>query len=193
MRDLGATYHSEDIDQVIAEVRPDVVLEATGAGRLVFAAMAGTAPYGIVCLTGVSPRGRQLSIDAGSINRELVLENDAVVGSVNANLRHYQQAADALAKADPGWLERIVTDGCRWNAPPRRSPLRTRTSRSSSPSPRTSDSHACGLARLRPMCRRRARCEDGRLGRSGGGFVLAPVSFRILRLSRSDRRRPRFA
>ncbi|MFI9730463.1 glucose 1-dehydrogenase [Streptomyces sp. NPDC052092] len=109
VRDLGATYHSEDIDQVIAEVRPDVVLEATGAGRLVFAAMAGTAPYGIVCLTGVSPRGRQLSIDAGSINRELVMENDAVVGSVNANLRHYQQTADALAKADPSWLERIVT------------------------------------------------------------------------------------
>ncbi|MEU0288223.1 glucose 1-dehydrogenase [Streptomyces sp. NPDC006147] len=109
VRDLGATYHSADIDQVIAAVRPDVVLEATGAGRLVFAAMAGTAPYGIVCLTGVSPRGRQLSIDAGTTNRELVLGNDAVVGSVNANLRHYQQAADALAKADPGWLERIVT------------------------------------------------------------------------------------
>ncbi|MFJ8650001.1 glucose 1-dehydrogenase [Streptomyces sp. NPDC093546] len=106
---LGATYHSEDIDRVASSVRPDVVIEATGAGHLVFDAMAGTATYGIVCLTGVSPKGRQLSVDAGTINRELVLENDAVVGSVNANLRHYRHAADALAKADRGWLERMIT------------------------------------------------------------------------------------
>jgi len=32
-----------------------------------------------------------------------------VLGSVNANLRHYAQAADALAHADSGWLERLVS------------------------------------------------------------------------------------
>jgi glucose 1-dehydrogenase len=32
-----------------------------------------------------------------------------VFGSVNANRRHYEQAAEALAKADPAWLERLVT------------------------------------------------------------------------------------
>jgi threonine dehydrogenase-like Zn-dependent dehydrogenase len=48
-------------------------------------------------------------INAGSLNRELVLENDAVVGSVNANLRHYRAAAEALAGADPAWLRRLVT------------------------------------------------------------------------------------
>ncbi|MFI1753372.1 glucose 1-dehydrogenase [Streptomyces sp. NPDC020571] len=109
VKDLGATYHCEDLDQVTSQVVPDVVIEATGAGQLVFDAMAGTATYGIVCLTGVSAKGRRLSVDAGTINRELVLENDAVVGSVNANLRHYRQAADALAKADRGWLERMIT------------------------------------------------------------------------------------
>ncbi|GAA2497511.1 glucose 1-dehydrogenase [Streptomyces thermolineatus] len=107
--DLGATYHTEDIDRVTSSVRPDVVVEATGAGSLVFGAVAGTAPYGIVCLTGVSPAGRRLSVDAGLVNRELVLENDAVVGSVNANLRHYRLAAEALAAADPQWLERMIT------------------------------------------------------------------------------------
>ncbi|MEU0214820.1 glucose 1-dehydrogenase [Streptomyces sp. NPDC006265] len=109
VRDLGATYHSGDSDQVISSLRPDVVIEATGAASLVFDAMAGTDTYGIVCLTGVSPKGRQLSVDAGTLNRQLVLENDVVVGSVNANLRHYRQAADALAKADQGWLERMIT------------------------------------------------------------------------------------
>ncbi|MFJ8667607.1 glucose 1-dehydrogenase [Streptomyces sp. NPDC093600] len=107
--DLGAEYHSEDVEQVTAAVRPDVVIEATGAGSVVFGAMAGTAHYGVVCLTGVSSRGRTLTVDAGSVNRELVLENDAVIGSVNANLRHYREGADALAKADRTWLERMIT------------------------------------------------------------------------------------
>jgi threonine dehydrogenase-like Zn-dependent dehydrogenase len=107
--DLGATYHHEGIDAVTKEVAPDVVVEATGVGRLVVGAMAGTASYGIVCLTGVSTGGRGLEIDAGMINRGIVLENDAVVGSVNANLRHYTQAAEALAHADLSWLDRLVT------------------------------------------------------------------------------------
>jgi threonine dehydrogenase-like Zn-dependent dehydrogenase len=32
-----------------------------------------------------------------------------VVGSVNANLRHYQEAADVLAKADISWLAGLIT------------------------------------------------------------------------------------
>ena len=68
-----------------------------------------TAPAAVVCLTGVSTAGRQLEIDAGAINRELVLENDVVFGSVNANLRHYGLAAEALARADRSWLEGLIT------------------------------------------------------------------------------------
>jgi threonine dehydrogenase-like Zn-dependent dehydrogenase len=71
--------------------------------------MSGTSSYGIVCLTGVSSGGRTLSVDAGAVNRDIVLENDAVVGSVNANLRHYAQAAEALERADLDWLNRLVT------------------------------------------------------------------------------------
>ncbi|MDL4815346.1 glucose 1-dehydrogenase [Actinomadura opuntiae] len=106
---LGATYHSEGMDAAVAHARPDIVIEATGVGQLVFGAMASTGAYGIVCLTGVSPTGRKLTVDAGGINREIVLENDAIVGSVNANLDHYAAAADALAKADPDWLGRLVS------------------------------------------------------------------------------------
>lgn len=109
VRDLGATYHSDPADEVVARLRPDVVIEATGVGGLVFEAMAGTAPYGIVCLTGVSSGGQHLRVDAGMINRDVVLENDAVVGSVNANVRHYAAAAEALGRADHGWLDRLLT------------------------------------------------------------------------------------
>ena len=106
---LGATYHHEPVDDVANRLRPDVIIEATGASQVVIAAMSTTDRYGIVCLTGVSPAGRTVRIDAGTLNRDIVLENDAVVGSVNANLRHYRQAADALAEADIGWLEGLIT------------------------------------------------------------------------------------
>src|SRR5690625_3877625 len=63
VRDLGAEYHTADVAQVMSDLEPDVVIEATGAGRLVFEAMAGTSAYGIVCLTGVSSGGRSFSVD----------------------------------------------------------------------------------------------------------------------------------
>lgn len=109
VRDLGATYHSNSAADVAHQVKPDVVVEATGVGSVIFETLAETASYGIACLTGVSTGGRTLDIDAGALNREIVLENDALVGSVNANLRHYQLAADALARADAGWLHRLIT------------------------------------------------------------------------------------
>lgn len=107
--DLGAHYHHSDVPTVAAAAPPDVIVEATGVGQLVFDAMGHSAPASIVCLTGVSPRGRELSVDAGALNRSLVLENDVVFGTVNANLHHYALAAEALARADRGWLERLIS------------------------------------------------------------------------------------
>ena len=80
-----------------------------GTVLLVFDAFQSTSSYGIVCLTGVSPKGRSLRVDASGINREMVLENDVVIGSVNANLSHYQTAAICLAQADLDWLNRLVS------------------------------------------------------------------------------------
>src|SRR5919107_1546615 len=87
---------------------PRTVL-VTGAAALVLAAMGGTGSYGLTCLIGVSPEGRRIEWDAGGLNRTLVLENDAVLGSVNANADHYLAAADALARADRDWLARLLT------------------------------------------------------------------------------------
>ncbi|STZ80930.1 theronine dehydrogenase-like Zn-dependent dehydrogenase [Mycolicibacterium aichiense] len=106
---LNATYHHTSVEKAVGKIQPDIVIEATGVGALVFDAMTVTGSYGIVALTGVSPKGRALTVDAGGLNREIVLENDAVVGSVNANLRHYRQAAAALTKADPKWLASLIT------------------------------------------------------------------------------------
>jgi threonine dehydrogenase-like Zn-dependent dehydrogenase len=108
-RALGASYHTGSPADVFDSAEPDMVLECTGVPELVVHAMQATAPGAIVCLLGVSPRGRTLSLDAGQLNDELVLENDVVFGSVNANRRHYQAAAEALATADRDWLEGMIT------------------------------------------------------------------------------------
>ncbi|MGH9296032.1 MAG: theronine dehydrogenase, partial [Acidimicrobiales bacterium] len=43
------------------------------------------------------------------VNRDLVLGNQAVVGSVNANRSHYEAAAAALRAADASWLAKLIT------------------------------------------------------------------------------------
>jgi glucose 1-dehydrogenase len=106
---LGAHYHHSDVETVAGEASPDIIVEATGAEQVVAEAIANNAAAGIVCLTGVSPRGRSLTVDLGGLNRDIVLENDVVFGTVNANLQHYALAAEALAKADRGWLERMIS------------------------------------------------------------------------------------
>ena len=104
---LGATYHAGTVAET--GLVPDVVVEATGVGSVVLDVITATSPGGVVCLTGVSPQGRAIPVDAGAVNRELVLENDVVFGSVNASRRHYELAAAALAAADPGWLDGLIT------------------------------------------------------------------------------------
>jgi len=105
---LGAHYHTGDVTDVAKEFDPDVVVECTGVAELVAGAMRHTAPGAIVCLTGVAA-SRELSVDVGALNNELVLENDVVFGSVNANKRHFEQAVSALRAADQDWLRRLIT------------------------------------------------------------------------------------
>jgi glucose 1-dehydrogenase len=105
--ELGARYHHGSIDDLGCE--PDVAIECTGVGSLIFDVMDHAGPNGIVCLTGVSSGGRDVPVDVGMLNRRLVLENDAIFGSVNANRRHYEMGAEALAGADKGWLSRLIS------------------------------------------------------------------------------------
>jgi threonine dehydrogenase-like Zn-dependent dehydrogenase len=106
VRDLGATYHS-DLGDMRCE--PDIVVEATGVGSLVFDLMQHTAPNAVVCLTGISSGTRAVPVPADAINKEMVLENAVVFGSVNAGRAHYEQAAAFLAAADRDWLGRLIT------------------------------------------------------------------------------------
>jgi glucose 1-dehydrogenase len=105
---LGATYHAEGLDKLNG-LEPDILMECTGAPSVVRDVLGRTGAAGIACLLGVTAPGHDFELDIGSLNRTLVLENDTVFGSVNANRTHYEMAGEALAKADKHWLDRLIT------------------------------------------------------------------------------------
>ncbi len=107
--DLGGTFHCGATVDGIAGLAPDIIIECTGSPTLIRELLGRTAAAGIVCLTGVSTPGRTFAVDVGLLNRTLVLDNQIVFGTVNANRRHYELAADALVRADRRWLERLIT------------------------------------------------------------------------------------
>jgi glucose 1-dehydrogenase len=107
---LGGAYHTGSLGDVAGRVRPDIVIEATGVARVVMDAITNEAAASVVCLTGVSRAGDRIEVDAGGLNRQIVLHNDAVFGSVNANHHHYRLAAAALARADRSWLGQLITN-----------------------------------------------------------------------------------
>jgi threonine dehydrogenase-like Zn-dependent dehydrogenase len=108
VRALGAKYHAGDL-ATIDGLEPDIVMECTGAPSVIRDCLTATAPAGIVCLAGVTEPGRTLELDIGAVNRTLVLGNDAVFGTVNANRVHYEMACEALMRADKTWLGRLIT------------------------------------------------------------------------------------
>ncbi len=104
---LGAHYHPGDAGDLDAEV--DVVIECTGLGAVGRRAAQKLVTGGIVCLTGIMNVEPQFDVDATTLNRNMVLRNAVLFGTVNAGRRHWEQAVDALASADPAWLHGMIT------------------------------------------------------------------------------------
>jgi threonine dehydrogenase-like Zn-dependent dehydrogenase len=107
VRALGATYHTGTVPGVGFE--PDVIIECTGVGEVIADSVQAVGAGGIVCLTGVGSGGRTVGLATADVATEMVLRNNVVVGSVNANKRHWYKAGEALARADRSWLARLVT------------------------------------------------------------------------------------
>jgi threonine dehydrogenase-like Zn-dependent dehydrogenase len=107
VRDLGAEYRSPP--DPLGDATFDLILECTGASSVIVEMVNRLRPDGILCLTGVSSGGHTIGVDVGSLNRDMVLDNTLVFGSVNARRAHYDAGAAALARADRAWLERLVS------------------------------------------------------------------------------------
>jgi len=107
VRDLGALYLTGTIGDII-ELAPDIVIECTGVPSLIADVLGRSAPSGVVCLLGLGGH-HELPFDFGQFNNTMVLNNDVVFGSVNANRSHYEIAAAALGQADQAWLGRLIS------------------------------------------------------------------------------------
>jgi threonine dehydrogenase-like Zn-dependent dehydrogenase len=106
VRALGATYHPGSVADV--DFEPDVIVECTGVGSVIADSIQKIGSGGVVCLTGVGQGGRS-GYAVADVSAKLVLRNNVIVGSVNANKRHWYKASQALARADRAWLSRLIT------------------------------------------------------------------------------------
>ena len=106
VRALGATYHTGRATDV--GFKPEIIVECTGVGQVISDCLRVVMPGAVVCLTGVGSGGRTTGFVA-DVAATMVLQNNVVVGSVNANKRHWYKAARVLAQADRAWLGRLIT------------------------------------------------------------------------------------
>jgi threonine dehydrogenase-like Zn-dependent dehydrogenase len=104
---LGATYHSTTVSDLGFE--PDIIIECTGVGQVIAESIHKLGAGGIICLTGVGSGGMAPKGVIAETAAAAVLRNNVIVGSVNANKRHWYKAGAALKRADQKWLERLIT------------------------------------------------------------------------------------
>jgi threonine dehydrogenase-like Zn-dependent dehydrogenase len=90
----------------------DIVFEATGATGVIFPAMRLLGADGVCILSSVTGGKEPVTVDLATWNREMVLGNRVVFGTVNAGRAHFEAGARDLEIAEariPGWLGRLVT------------------------------------------------------------------------------------
>jgi glucose 1-dehydrogenase len=107
VRALGATYHTGSVKKL--GIKPDAIIECTGVGQVIADSIQAIGSGGTVCLTGVGHGGVVTADATADIAASAVLNNNLIVGSVNANKRHWYRAGNILSRADRTWLRRLIT------------------------------------------------------------------------------------
>jgi threonine dehydrogenase-like Zn-dependent dehydrogenase len=100
----------EQLPSVVGRI--DVVFEATGATAVVFPAMSILGPNGVCILSSVTGGQKKIEVDLATWNRDFVLGNRLVFGTVNAGRRHFESGVRDLSGAQErfgGWLDRLIT------------------------------------------------------------------------------------
>jgi threonine dehydrogenase-like Zn-dependent dehydrogenase len=114
--ELGIQYVSTN--EVALEALPmrvgraDIVFEATGAAAVVMPAIQLLGPDGVAILASVTGGERRFEVDVATWNRQIVLGNQLVFGTVNAGKRHFEQGVrdlETLEAKHRGWLARLIT------------------------------------------------------------------------------------
>ena len=112
----GATYVSTQ-GMSLTELakhtgKPDLIIEATGNSEIAFEAMSVLGHNGAIVWTSITGGQRKVEVATDSINLNWVLGNKLLLGSVNANYRHFESGISDLAQGEifyPGVTQRILT------------------------------------------------------------------------------------
>jgi threonine dehydrogenase-like Zn-dependent dehydrogenase len=101
---VGATYVSSAGTEFAALAkqigRIDLVYEATGAPQLAFDVMTHLDANAVCVLTGVPGEEDPMRIDGDEMMKRIVLRNQVIVGTVNANRRDFGRAIRDLGRFD---------------------------------------------------------------------------------------------
>ena len=89
----------------------DLVIEAAGDAQVMLDTLGLLRRNGVACLLGVDGRDREVELDGPVLGVDSILQNRALLGSVNAHARDWEDAVDRLDRARERWpdaLERFV-------------------------------------------------------------------------------------
>ena len=86
----------------------DLILDASGIASLEFNLLDALARNGVYVITGIPGGDRPLQVDGPELVRQLVLDNQIMLGSVNAARGHFQMAVDDLSTAQFRWGAHIA-------------------------------------------------------------------------------------
>ncbi|TWU14366.1 alcohol dehydrogenase [Symmachiella macrocystis] len=113
----GATYVSTretSLKELVEQVgKPDLIIEATGSSQVAFEAMEVLGHNGAIVWTSITGGQRNIQIPSDHVNLNWVLGNKLLLGSVNANYRHFESGIADMALGEvtyPGVTERILTN-----------------------------------------------------------------------------------
>ena len=96
-------------DQVEKKIGPmDLVVDASGIAALEFNLLDALALNGVYVITGIPGGDHPLQIQGAELVRQLVLDNQVMLGSVNAARGHFQMGADDLFQAHLRWGNHIA-------------------------------------------------------------------------------------
>lgn len=106
-RQIGAEYMSSENhspEELAARLDSiDVVYEATGAAPVAFQVLEHLGTNGIFVFTGVPGRKYPVQLDSGTLMRNMVLKNQAVLGTVNAGAEAHDAAIRDLKAFMQRW------------------------------------------------------------------------------------------
>jgi glucose 1-dehydrogenase len=107
----GRQVPADQVEKKIGAM--DLILDATGIPALEFNVLDALALNGAYVLTGIPGGDCPLKIPGAALVRQLVLDNQIMLGSVNAARGHFQMGASDLEQAHLRWgahLDQLITE-----------------------------------------------------------------------------------